>query len=145
MPSSHRDDALRWFSDYSAEEARQAFGVMIPLHRQRSRRPMFTVKSANDDEEFYAAIGRITRAEELIREAGVTRRQSSLYVTQAECDQLWRDVCAVAVDIEKIEATAVEEMRNERDLIQERLRAAEAMHETMVYVPNDLPLLPENY
>lgn len=44
-------------SDYEAAEARQAFGQSIAVAiRAYGRKPMFTIKPANDTEEFYAAI-----------------------------------------------------------------------------------------
>lgn len=62
MPHScddHQADALHYLaplSDYSAEEARGAFGGRVAYPRSRPRRCMFTVKPANDTEEFYEAI-----------------------------------------------------------------------------------------
>ncbi len=47
------------FSDYSAEEAREAFGGSVACVQPKRGQPMFTFKPANDTEEFHAAIDRV--------------------------------------------------------------------------------------
>ncbi len=51
--------AYNVFCDYSAEEAREAFGGSVACTHPRRGQPMFTVKPANDMEEFHAVIDRL--------------------------------------------------------------------------------------
>ncbi len=51
--------AYNVFLDYSAEEARGAFGGSVACVQPKRGQPMFTFKPTNDTEEFYAAIKKL--------------------------------------------------------------------------------------
>lgn len=67
-------------SDYEAAEARQAFGQSIAVAiRAYGRKPMFTVKPANDTDNFYAVIKRL-EAQRILEEVS----HSPEYIAELE-------------------------------------------------------------